>query len=187
MERLVALDVEELATTLGDVEAPSGPSCPIAGSQDSSILAPSAPVSQVETLPFTLGILGSIQSASRRSFSSGMGIPANQGPNWRPPTPFNPSPGHACARLNGMRLGSVHLPGDARRMHVKRSHHLLFTTQRSRAVKSPGSRGTRGVAKLQIDDFTLEVQIIFGKEITRCGPPRLVIDAYRSLGPSRVV
>ncbi|PKI51572.1 hypothetical protein CRG98_028034 [Punica granatum] len=40
------------------------------------------------------------------------------------------------------RLGSVHLPGDARRMHVRRSHHLLFTTRRSRAVESPGSRGT---------------------------------------------
>ncbi|PKI49211.1 hypothetical protein CRG98_030400 [Punica granatum] len=40
------------------------------------------------------------------------------------------------------RLGSVHLPGDARRTHVRRSHHLLFTTRRSRAVESPGSRGT---------------------------------------------
>ncbi|PKI66600.1 hypothetical protein CRG98_013009 [Punica granatum] len=40
------------------------------------------------------------------------------------------------------RLGSVHLPGDARRTRVRRSRHLLFTTRRSRAVKSPGSRGT---------------------------------------------
>ncbi|PKI59076.1 hypothetical protein CRG98_020531 [Punica granatum] len=38
------------------------------------------------------------------------------------------------------RLGSVHLPGDARRTHVRRSRHLLFTTRRSRAVESPKSR-----------------------------------------------
>ncbi|OWM72567.1 hypothetical protein CDL15_Pgr013035 [Punica granatum] len=36
------------------------------------------------------------------------------------------SSGHACARLNATRLGSVHLPGDARRTHVKRSRHLPF-------------------------------------------------------------
>ncbi|PKI67386.1 hypothetical protein CRG98_012223 [Punica granatum] len=41
------------------------------------------------------------------------------------------------------RLESVHLPGDARRTRVRRSRHLLFTTRRSRAVESPGSRGTR--------------------------------------------
>ncbi|PKI61993.1 hypothetical protein CRG98_017625 [Punica granatum] len=41
------------------------------------------------------------------------------------------------------RLGIVHLPGDARRTHVRRSRHLLFTTRRSRVVESPGSRGTR--------------------------------------------
>ncbi|PKI68442.1 hypothetical protein CRG98_011167 [Punica granatum] len=35
------------------------------------------------------------------------------------------------------RLGSVHLPGDARRTHVRRSRHLLFTTRRSRAVELP--------------------------------------------------
>ncbi|PKI64664.1 hypothetical protein CRG98_014953 [Punica granatum] len=35
---------------------------------------------------------------------------------------------HACARLNATRLGSVHLPGDARRTHVRRSRHYLFTT-----------------------------------------------------------
>ncbi|PKI67431.1 hypothetical protein CRG98_012181 [Punica granatum] len=40
------------------------------------------------------------------------------------------------------RLGSIHLPGDARRTHVRKSRHLLFTTRRSRAVESPGSRGT---------------------------------------------
>ncbi|PKI77719.1 hypothetical protein CRG98_001889 [Punica granatum] len=40
------------------------------------------------------------------------------------------------------RLGSIHLPGDARRTRVRRSRHLLFTTRRSRAVESPGSRGT---------------------------------------------
>ncbi|PKI76944.1 hypothetical protein CRG98_002654 [Punica granatum] len=40
------------------------------------------------------------------------------------------------------RLGSVHLPGDARRTRVRRSRHLLFTTRRSRAVESPRSRGT---------------------------------------------
>ncbi|PKI38088.1 hypothetical protein CRG98_041521 [Punica granatum] len=45
----------------------------------------------------------------------------------------------ACAT----RLGSIHLPGDARRMHMRRSRHLLFTTRRSRAVESPGSKGTR--------------------------------------------
>ncbi|PKI51412.1 hypothetical protein CRG98_028208 [Punica granatum] len=36
------------------------------------------------------------------------------------------SSGHACARLNATRLGSVHLPGDARRTHVRRSRHLPF-------------------------------------------------------------
>ncbi|PKI64636.1 hypothetical protein CRG98_014974 [Punica granatum] len=49
------------------------------------------------------------------------------------------------ARVRGAyatRLGSVHLPGDARRTHVRRSRHLLFTTRRSRAVEPPGSRGT---------------------------------------------
>ncbi|PKI74114.1 hypothetical protein CRG98_005493 [Punica granatum] len=35
------------------------------------------------------------------------------------------------------RLGSVHLPGNARQTHVRRSRHLLFTTRRSRAVESP--------------------------------------------------
>ncbi|PKI58159.1 hypothetical protein CRG98_021447 [Punica granatum] len=40
------------------------------------------------------------------------------------------------------RLGSVYLPGDTRRMSVRRSRHLMFTTRRSRAVESPGSRGT---------------------------------------------
>ncbi|PKI65027.1 hypothetical protein CRG98_014582 [Punica granatum] len=40
------------------------------------------------------------------------------------------------------RLGGVHLPGDARRTRMRRSRHLLFTTRRSRAVESPGSRGT---------------------------------------------
>ncbi|PKI64180.1 hypothetical protein CRG98_015426 [Punica granatum] len=44
------------------------------------------------------------------------------------------------------RLGSVHLLGDARRTHVRRSRHLLFTTRRSRAVESPGSR-VRGTPK----------------------------------------
>ncbi|PKI68954.1 hypothetical protein CRG98_010634 [Punica granatum] len=46
------------------------------------------------------------------------------------------------ARAYATRLGSVHLPGDARRTHVRMSRHLLFTTRRSRAVESPGSRGT---------------------------------------------
>ncbi|PKI49535.1 hypothetical protein CRG98_030072 [Punica granatum] len=41
------------------------------------------------------------------------------------------------------RLRSIHLPGDARRTHVKRSRHSLFTTRRSRPVESPESRGTR--------------------------------------------
>ncbi|PKI69367.1 hypothetical protein CRG98_010249 [Punica granatum] len=40
------------------------------------------------------------------------------------------------------RLGSIHIPGDARRTHVRRSRHSLFTTRRSRAVESLGSRGT---------------------------------------------
>ncbi|PKI49661.1 hypothetical protein CRG98_029906 [Punica granatum] len=39
-------------------------------------------------------------------------------------------------------LGSVHLSGDSRRTHVRRSRHLLFATRRLRAVKSPRSRGT---------------------------------------------
>ncbi|OWM71850.1 hypothetical protein CDL15_Pgr017733 [Punica granatum] len=50
------------------------------------------------------------------------------------------SSGHACARLNATRLGSVHLPGDARRTHVRRSRHYLFTTRRSRAGELPGLR-----------------------------------------------
>ncbi|PKI37770.1 hypothetical protein CRG98_041839, partial [Punica granatum] len=44
------------------------------------------------------------------------------------------SSGHAT------RLGSIYLPGDARWTHVRRSRHSLFTTRRSRAVESPGSR-----------------------------------------------
>ncbi|PKI26106.1 hypothetical protein CRG98_049205, partial [Punica granatum] len=47
---------------------------------------------------------------------------------------------HACARLNATQLGSVHLPGNARRTHVRRSRHYLFTIRRSRAGESPGSR-----------------------------------------------
>ncbi|PKI68869.1 hypothetical protein CRG98_010724 [Punica granatum] len=50
------------------------------------------------------------------------------------------------ARMRGayaMQLGSVHLPRDARRTHVRRSRHSSFTTCRSRAVESPGCRGTR--------------------------------------------
>ncbi|PKI50892.1 hypothetical protein CRG98_028720 [Punica granatum] len=34
--------------------------------------------------------------------------------------------GLACASLNATWLGSVHLPGDARRTHVRRSRHLPF-------------------------------------------------------------
>ncbi|PKI37510.1 hypothetical protein CRG98_042108 [Punica granatum] len=48
----------------------------------------------------------------------------------------------ARMRAYATRIGSVHLSGDARRTRVRRSHHLLFTTCRSRAVESPGSRGT---------------------------------------------
>ncbi|PKI76900.1 hypothetical protein CRG98_002687 [Punica granatum] len=36
---------------------------------------------------------------------------------------------------NATRLGSVHLPGKARRTYVRRSHYYLFTTRRSRAGK----------------------------------------------------
>ncbi|PKI54146.1 hypothetical protein CRG98_025462 [Punica granatum] len=36
------------------------------------------------------------------------------------------SSGNACARLNATRLGSVHLPGNARRTHMRRSRHLPF-------------------------------------------------------------
>ncbi|PKI78486.1 hypothetical protein CRG98_001126 [Punica granatum] len=36
---------------------------------------------------------------------------------------------------NATRLRSVHLSGDARRTHVRRSRHYLFTTRRSRAGK----------------------------------------------------
>ncbi|PKI75086.1 hypothetical protein CRG98_004560 [Punica granatum] len=43
------------------------------------------------------------------------------------------SSGHACARLNATRLRSVHLPGDTRRTHVRKSRHYMFTTRRSRA------------------------------------------------------
>ncbi|PKI51927.1 hypothetical protein CRG98_027683 [Punica granatum] len=49
------------------------------------------------------------------------------------------------------RLGSAHLPGNARRTHVRRSYHLLFTTRRSRAVESPGSRGTRKIETLKMN------------------------------------
>ncbi|PKI48579.1 hypothetical protein CRG98_030998 [Punica granatum] len=48
---------------------------------------------------------------------------------------------NACAYAT--QLGKVHLPGDARRTHVRGSCHLLFTTRRSSAVESPGSRATR--------------------------------------------
>ncbi|PKI75838.1 hypothetical protein CRG98_003753 [Punica granatum] len=47
-----------------------------------------------------------------------------------------------------MRLGSVHLPGDARQTRMRRSRHLLFTTRRSRAVESPESRD-------QLDQFDI--------------------------------
>ncbi|PKI78937.1 hypothetical protein CRG98_000671 [Punica granatum] len=53
--------------------------------------------------------------------------------------------GCAQARMReayATRLGSVHLPGDVRQTHVRRTCHFLFTTRRSMAVKSPGSRGT---------------------------------------------
>ncbi|PKI60448.1 hypothetical protein CRG98_019102 [Punica granatum] len=40
--------------------------------------------------------------------------------------PYFVSSGHACALLNATRLGSVHLPGDARRTHVRMSRHLPF-------------------------------------------------------------
>ncbi|PKI34782.1 hypothetical protein CRG98_044827, partial [Punica granatum] len=36
------------------------------------------------------------------------------------------------------RLGSVHLPGDARRTQVRRSRHLLFMTRRSGPLSRPG-------------------------------------------------
>ncbi|PKI78417.1 hypothetical protein CRG98_001190 [Punica granatum] len=42
---------------------------------------------------------------------------------------------------NATRLGSVHLPEDARWTHVRRSRHYLFTTRRSMAGELPGSRG----------------------------------------------
>ncbi|PKI31818.1 hypothetical protein CRG98_047791, partial [Punica granatum] len=50
--------------------------------------------------------------------------------------------GARMREANATRLGSVHLPGDARRTRMRRSRHLLLMTRRSRAVKSPGSRGT---------------------------------------------
>ncbi|XP_031405973.1 uncharacterized protein LOC116214691 [Punica granatum] len=53
------------------VEPLLGPSGPIVGSQDSIILE---------------------SSVQQRPFSFGMGISTKQDPNWRPPTPFNPSP-----------------------------------------------------------------------------------------------
>ncbi|PKI66830.1 hypothetical protein CRG98_012836 [Punica granatum] len=49
--------------------------------------------------------------------------------------------GMQCARLNATRLGSVHLNRDARRTHVRKSRHYLFTIRRSRAGELPGSRG----------------------------------------------
>ncbi|PKI44064.1 hypothetical protein CRG98_035551 [Punica granatum] len=58
-----------------------------------------------------------------------------------------------------MRLGSVHLPGDAQRTHVRRSRHYLFTTRRSRADELPGSReiknkktvGRVGLGRFELD------------------------------------
>ncbi|XP_031393381.1 uncharacterized protein LOC116205067 [Punica granatum] len=79
------------------VEPPLGPSGPIVGSQDSIILGSSVPVSASH----------SFAQVQRRPFSSGMGIPANQGPNWRPPTPFNqsPSPSTFPFRLHAALMG----------------------------------------------------------------------------------
>ncbi|PKI75692.1 hypothetical protein CRG98_003952 [Punica granatum] len=47
---------------------------------------------------------------------------------------------HVCTRLNATRLESVHLSGDPRRTHVRKSPHYLFTTQRSRVGELPRSR-----------------------------------------------
>ncbi|PKI63433.1 hypothetical protein CRG98_016100 [Punica granatum] len=49
--------------------------------------------------------------------------------------------GARMREIYATRLGSVHFPGDTRRTRLRRSRHLLFTTRRSRAVESPGSRG----------------------------------------------
>ncbi|PKI52578.1 hypothetical protein CRG98_027006 [Punica granatum] len=50
-------------------------------------------------------------------------------------------------RAYATRLGSVHLPRDARRKYVRRSRHLLFTTRKSRAIKLPESKGTRPISR----------------------------------------
>ncbi|PKI49150.1 hypothetical protein CRG98_030496 [Punica granatum] len=44
-------------------------------------------------------------------------------------------------RAYATRLGSIHLPGDAQRTHVRMSRHYLFTIRRSRADELPDSRG----------------------------------------------
>ncbi|PKI78640.1 hypothetical protein CRG98_001017 [Punica granatum] len=60
-----------------------------------------------------------------------------EGPCWPPHLLTN----GMYARSYATRLGSVHLRGDERRTHVRRSRYYLFTTRRSRADESFGSRG----------------------------------------------
>ncbi|PKI26256.1 hypothetical protein CRG98_049055, partial [Punica granatum] len=46
------------------------------------------------------------------------------------------------------RLGSIHIPGDARRTHVRRSCHSLLTTRRSRPLSHPASTNPLGLSGL---------------------------------------
>ncbi|PKI35024.1 hypothetical protein CRG98_044585 [Punica granatum] len=49
---------------------------------------------------------------------------------------------HTCVRLNATRLGSVHLPKDARRTHVRRNRHLPFYDPKVKGRQVTRSRGT---------------------------------------------
>ncbi|PKI64002.1 hypothetical protein CRG98_015615 [Punica granatum] len=89
------------------------------------------------------------------------------------------------------RLGSVHLPGDARRTHVRRSRHLPFyypkvegrqvTRQTKQAGTSPNPLSVpNGVAKLCAPEFNLVGARMRAPKQTRLGSVHLPGDARRT-------
>ncbi|PKI50529.1 hypothetical protein CRG98_029083 [Punica granatum] len=120
-----------------------------------------------------------------RDSSSGEGVPTYpMGPGIKGGCCAHPNfiSSGTHARVYVTRLGSVHLPGDARRTRMRRSRHLLFTTRRSRAVESPGSRGTGNEnARHRIYNREIESPKVDGMGRTnetraRTGRPFLSID-----------
>ncbi|PKI45536.1 hypothetical protein CRG98_034054 [Punica granatum] len=67
--------------------------------------------------------------STRKSDDSRFGTIGNYWPGtctYRCAHPNFISSGHAMRAPNATRLGSVHIPGEARRTHVRRSRHLSF-------------------------------------------------------------